>query len=132
MKTPSFLQKRKEFLASYAVRARNGVFEKVYVRRVKREHREESGERQKRAKRPFLRKKAMLFRAKKARFIDIRARGGNEEDGDVYKIGRFADNAVVRIKNHGDKEKPQENAAKLYAPKALAPAKEEALHSRIN
>lgn len=69
-----------------------------------------------------------LAAVEKSSLVNICNGCRNEEDSDVYPVGRLADNAVIGVEKDGYENKPEKSAAQLYAPKILAILKEEALH----
>ena len=75
----------------------------------------------------FRRSAGELLCGEEPRFIEIGDGGGDEEDGDVDPIGRFSDDAVVGVEKYGDQRKPQQNSAKLDAPKIRSVLKIKAL-----
>ena len=64
-----------------------------------------------------------------SRFAEIGNCGGNEENGDVDPVGRFADHSVVGIEDDGDKDDPKQNPAELDTPKIIPVTEEYALHN---
>ena len=68
--------------------------------------------------------------AKQAVFVKIGAGGGDEENGNIHPIGRFADDPVVGVEKDRNECKPKQNAAQLHAPKIAAVAEEKPLHAR--
>ena len=50
-----------------------------------------------------------------------------KEDHDIDPVGRFAEDAVIGIKKHGNEQEPQKDTSQFYAPKPLDILKKETL-----
>jgi hypothetical protein len=116
----------------YAVSSRQRVFEYADLGRQKSEDHKEQRDSAKCYYCFVWRITAYFFLIKQPRFVDVSDCVGNEEDSNVYPIGRLSDRTVVRVEDHGDQDYPKKDPAELHAPEILALAKEKALNYSKN
>ena len=113
----------------YSVRSRKRILENAYLGRYERKNYKEQGDHAERTySNPWMAADS-AFVIESARFENKRNCRRYEEDRNIYIVGRRTDNAVVGVKQNGNKREPEQYSSELYAPKILAVVKEKALRN---